>query len=281
MKTRVLTAVVALPLLLAVLFVLPWKWPTALLIAACCAIAVWELCAQTGLCRHRGMQLASSLMALCVIFYSWAQGQSDGALRVQIPAVAVYAALFLYILALLCMLLRAHAQLPFTALCVALFAGLVIPWLLGAVVRLRMLEYGRTYLGAALILAMTADTGAYFAGRAFGKHKLAPVISPKKTVEGAIGGILSTVLFMLLYCLLLHKLGGLTVHYGRAVLYGVVGASLSIVGDLSFSVVKRQVGIKDYGKLLPGHGGILDRFDSMLTVAPLTELLALLLPLVG
>jgi phosphatidate cytidylyltransferase len=142
------------------------------------------------------------------------------------------------------------------------------------------MEYGRINLGIALILAMTADTGAYFFGRAFGKHKLAPVISPKKTVEGAIGGVLSTVLLMELYCLLFDKAFGYNMNYVNAAIYGVLGSSLSIVGDLTFSVIKRQVGIKDYGKILPGHGGILDRFDSMTVVAPLTELLVLLIPVV-
>ncbi len=273
MKTRVLTAVVALPLLLIVLFALPWTWPTAVLFGLMCAIAVYELLYETKLCCDGAILAVSMLMAGCVAFYSWG--------GVAVSAVAIRAAVFVYFIVLCCLLLRSHTKLPFQSLCVAIFGGLVIPWMLTAVVRLRGMEFGRIQLGIALILAMTADTGAYFAGRAFGKHKLAPVISPKKTVEGAIGGVVSTVLFMEVYCLIFDLGFGYSMHYGYAVIYGVLGSTLSIVGDLTFSVIKRQVGIKDYGKLLPGHGGILDRFDSMIVVAPLTELLVLLLPIVG
>lgn len=283
MKTRVLTAVVALPLLLAVLFVLPWTWPTALLFGLMCCIAVYELCHETKLCDHKRIMAYSMVMALCIAFYSWASAGNAVLFgwTVQVSGTAVRAALLLYFLLLFCELLRAHAKLPFYALCAAAFGGIVIPWLLCAIVRLRVMEFGRINLGVALILAMTADTGAYFVGRACGKHKLAPVISPKKTVEGAVGGVLITVLVMEIYCLIFDLGFGYEMHYAVAAVYGVVGSVLSIVGDLTFSVIKRQVGIKDYGKLLPGHGGILDRFDSMIVVAPLTELLVLLLPVVG
>lgn len=283
MKTRVLTAVVALPLLLVILFVLPWTWPTALLFGLMCCIAVYELLHETKLCDHKRIMAYSMVMALCITFYSWSSAQNAVLFgwTVSISGTAVRAALLIYFLLLFCELLGAHAKLPFQALCAAAFGGIVIPWLLTAIVRLRVMDFGRINLGVALILAMTADTGAYFVGRACGKHKLAPVISPKKTVEGAVGGVLITVLVMELYCLIFDKGFGYDMHYGAAALYGVIGSVLSIVGDLTFSVIKRQVGIKDYGKLLPGHGGILDRFDSMIVVAPLTELLVLLLPVVG
>ena len=126
---------------------------------------------------------------------------------------------------------------------------------------------------------MVADSGAYFIGRACGKHKLAPVISPKKTIEGAVGGVIVNIIAMILYTLLLNKCFDFTqVNYFYAAIYGVVGAVGSIVGDLTLSVIKRQVGIKDYGNLIPGHGGILDRFDSTMIVAPMVEILIMLIP---
>ena len=130
-----------------------------------------------------------------------------------------------------------------------------------------------------MILAFSSDSGAYFAGRFFGKHKLAPIISPKKTVEGMVGGVITCVIFMLADGLVLDFGFHLRVTYFYAAIYGIIGSFASVVGDLVFSVIKRQTGIKDYGKLLPGHGGILDRFDSTILVAPLTELLILFLPL--
>ena len=128
------------------------------------------------------------------------------------------------------------------------------------------------------MLAFLSDTGAYFAGLKFGKHKLAPVISPKKTVEGVIGGILGAVLGMVIYCAVLQLGFGFRVNYLLALLYGVAGSAAGVFGDLCFSVIKRQTGIKDYGNLIPGHGGILDRFDSMIVVGTLAEVLLLILP---
>ena len=125
---------------------------------------------------------------------------------------------------------------------------------------------------------MVPDSGAYFAGRAFGKRKLCPVISPHKTVEGAVGGVISTVICMVLYGLVLQLAFDYKINYLLCIVYGVLGAVASILGDLTFSVIKRQTGIKDYGNLLPGHGGILDRFDSTSIVAPLVELLVFLIP---
>ena len=131
------------------------------------------------------------------------------------------------------------------------------------------------------ILSFGTDTAAYFVGMAFGRHKMAPVVSPKKSWEGAAGGVLGGIVLMLLYVLVLDFGFKLDVSYGAAVLYGILGAVTCVLGDLSFSVIKRQTGIKDYGNLLPGHGGILDRFDSMCMVAPLAEALILLMPLIG
>lgn len=270
MKTRVIVAVVLLPLLLAVVLLLPAIW-TAVLVSAMSVIAVWELLHETKLAPHIRLILYSMLMAVAVCFWSY----------FGCPVKWALVGLWVYFVALFCELLAAHAKLQFRTVCVSAFAGVVIPACLSALVRILILPHGKYYIMAAFILAFTADSGAYFAGRAFGKHKLAPVISPKKTVEGALGGILSAVLFMLAYGLVLQLGFELPFRYGFAVLYGVLGSVGSIVGDLTFSVVKRQVGIKDYGKLLPGHGGILDRFDSMVVVAPLTEALILLLPLIS
>ena len=134
-------------------------------------------------------------------------------------------------------------------------------------------DLGKYYILLAFVIAFSADTGAYFIGRAFGKHKLAPIVSPNKTVEGAIGGILCSILCVELYGLVLDLAFSFEVNYLYGIVYGFFGAILSILGDLSFSVIKRQMNIKDYGNLIPGHGGILDRFDSMMLVAPVTELL--------
>ena len=268
MKTRVIVAAVGLPLLLLVVLGLPAVW-TAVLVAVMDVIAVWELLRETKLAPHMRLIAYSMVMAAAVPFWSYFGCPQKWAL----------AGLIVYFLALFGELLAAHAQMKFSAVCVAAFGGVVIPACLSALVRILILPAGRYYIMVAFLLAFTADSGAYFVGRAWGKHKLAPVISPKKTVEGAVGGIVTAMLCMALYGLVLQLAFNQTFRYGAALVYGLLGSAGSIVGDLTFSVIKRQAGIKDYGRLLPGHGGILDRFDSMVVVAPMTEALILLLPL--
>ena len=109
---------------------------------------------------------------------------------------------------------------------------------------------------------------------------MAPKISPKKTVEGLLGGILCAVVGMLIFCLITDVFSDLKVHYLYALVYGIVGSLAGVFGDLCFSAVKRQTGIKDYGKLIPGHGGVLDRFDSLMIVGPFVEIMMVLLPVV-
>ena len=170
-------------------------------------------------------------------------------------------------------------KISFNKVSVCLAAGVILPLLFGSIVRIHTSYFGRYLVFVPFVLAFLSDTGAYFAGYFFGKHKLAPVISPKKTVEGMIGGVLGAMLGMVIYCLILQLAFDFKCNYFYALIYGFVGSFAAVFGDLCFSVVKRQTGIKDYGNLIPGHGGILDRFDSMMVVGPLAEALMLLLPL--
>jgi len=148
-------------------------------------------------------------------------------------------------------------------------------------VRILTMGIGRYVVLIPFVVAFLSDAGAYFVGLKFGKHKLAPVVSPNKTIEGALGGIATAMLGMLVYALILDLIpGGFIVNYALAILYGLIGSLAGMFGDLCFSVIKRQTGIKDYGNLIPGHGGVLDRFDSLMTVAPLMEALLLLTPMV-
>ena len=270
MNTRVLSAVALLPILLVIVLVLP-AWATATLFAAAGAVAAYELLYRTGLVKNRRLVIYAMVMAVLVAFWSLRQD-------VNLAAIGLLA----YLCLLLGEMLLAHAKLRFEKICLCMAAGVLLPYLLCALVRIRAMyagmdpaqnTLGKYYILIAFIIAFSADSGAYFVGRALGKHKLAPVISPNKTVEGALGGVASAVVLMLLYGLILDKSFGFDVIYWYGIIYGVLGALISMLGDLSFSVIKRQVNIKDYGNLIPGHGGVLDRFDSMMLVAPLVELL--------
>ncbi len=134
-------------------------------------------------------------------------------------------------------------------------------------------EHGIIYVVLALCGAWIADSGAYFAGVTLGKHKLCPSISPKKTVEGFWGGVISNAVVFVAICFVYaliqrHNGNDLQVNYIAVFLLGAVCAVISVLGDLCASVVKRQKGIKDYGSIMPGHGGMMDRFDSVLFVVP-------------
>ena len=160
----------------------------------------------------------------------------------------------------------------------ALFAGTLVPLMLSSLVSLKIMPDGRLLVLLPIISAFVTDAGAYFTGKFVGKRKAFPHISPKKTVEGCIGGLAVGVASMPIYGAILI----LTTYHGivfwALIIYGLAGGVLTELGDLAFSLIKREYNIKDYGRLLPGHGGILDRFDSMVFTAPAIYLLAAVIP---
>lgn len=123
-----------------------------------------------------------------------------------------------------------------------------------------------------MILCIVTDVAAYLVGSFLGKHKLIPSVSPNKTVEGSVGGVVFAVLIMLLLGNAMEHWQLVRIHYPRLVLYSAIAAVLGQLGDLCMSSVKRVCGVKDFGNLFPGHGGMLDRFDSQLLVVPFTLL---------
>ena len=164
--------------------------------------------------------------------------------------------------------LRKHKDIRYEQVFFVLACIILVPQAMATMIRIERMDSknGLFLLIMALCGAWIADTGAYFTGVAIGKHKLCPEISPKKTIEGFVGGILTTAV---VYAV------AFSVYYGftpkRAVIAFVTGAVCAVVGaigDLSASMVKRQIGFKDYGKIMPGHGGLMDRFDSVLFVLP-------------
>ena len=158
----------------------------------------------------------------------------------------------------------------------AAFFGIVyVAVSLSFIYQTRMLKDGEFSVWLIFICSWGCDTLAYVSGRLFGKHKLAPVLSPKKTIEGAIGGVAGAAIIGLIYALCVGRF----MSTGKNAVWvfpliSAVGALVSMVGDLAASAIKRNHNIKDYGKLIPGHGGILDRYDSVIITAPIIYLLA-------
>ena len=157
----------------------------------------------------------------------------------------------------------------------AIFALVVIPYAFASFLRLEDMGYHRAFLLLPLIFSFSSDTGAYFAGRALGRHKLAPKVSPNKTVEGSIGGLLGNAVGGGIFAGVMNVYFEQSIDLIGIVILGIFCSVIAQLGDLSFSLIKREFGIKDYGNLFLAHGGVLDRFDSVLFVAPV---LALIMP---
>lgn len=165
-----------------------------------------------------------------------------------------------------------HTKKNFRDIYSAALITFFVTFFFGTIIKLRA-EFGAEAVFLVFLLAWVTDSGAYFSGRFLGKHKLIPSVSPKKTVEGAAGGIVCTVIFTCLYIVFLryvfdiHTIGGAS-YLGASVL-AVVASVFAQLGDLAASVIKRDCNVKDFGTILPGHGGIMDRFDSVVFIAPM------------
>ena len=168
-----------------------------------------------------------------------------------------------------------------TAIGMVVFITLAMATLVG--IRDNSYGHGAFYIFIVIMASWVADCGAYFAGSFFGKHKLCPRLSPKKTIEGVFGGFFLNILAMLVYGICYNWIfygGALSISYLSLVLIGLICTVISIIGDLTFSMIKRCFSIKDYGHIIPGHGGLLDRFDSVIFVAPFLYFFLQLLPIV-
>lgn len=262
---RLATAAVGIPVILALVFAAP-PWGFYLLVLAASLVGASELFAMT----HAGDRFAqavgvlvSAAASLAVYFFP----QDPRVLATVLFAVPAFGPLFTLVRlgALESAALRACAM-GFGPLFVA------VPLTLLAVMRRMWPDAGSGYVLLSLGLAWLADTGAYFAGRFLGRHKLYEAVSPKKTVEGAIGGLLSSVLWAVIASL--WYLRG-TLPLVHAVPLALVAGVLGQAGDLGESLLKRSTGVKDSGSIVPGHGGILDRVDAVIMTSIVVFLYAL------
>lgn len=251
LRKRVITAIWGVPLvLLAVWFDEPLPW-FAILMAVWGLLATVEFQRITGVAGTRPLAVFGLAWTLLFIINPYLP---EG---LALPLLLTSAV----VLSLALMLFLPKKEGLFAGWAWALSGILYIGWLLGLLVALR-LEAGRGWVYLALLATFGSDTAAYFIGRALGRHKLAPRISPGKTWEGAVGGLLGAVIVSLLFTL--HTPVQLAIGYWEAALLGLLISIFGQVGDLAESMLKRSGGIKESGSLLPGHGGMLDRLDSVL-----------------
>ena len=262
MKTRIISGA-SLIIIVAALFWLQLYLPIALVIAAAIlgAMGVFEILNNTKLCQNKALLIVSALPALVVPFVAMGY--------LAIPLTLVYT---LYAIIVFVLILKFHSQLDIKSVLSVLVLPIFISFALATVVCVT--QYGNVglfYILAVLCWSALADTGAYFVGVTFGKHKMAPVVSPKKSVEGAIGGlVLSSAFNVAVFAGVREWIfgGESAFSFAFIIIMSVVLSAVSMLGDLSASLLKRNFGIKDFGNIMPGHGGIMDRFDSLIFVAP-------------
>ncbi len=264
MRTRILTGVVAFLLFLPFLiFSDTVAFPIAM--AFCSVVSVVELLGCVKLRRRVSLSLPLCLLAVACPLCMRLLG-----IEVTLKAaVAVILVLMLYILAVTTF---SKGKILVSEASTALMTSLYVIAGFSAMVYLHDFHEGGKYLYLLTFIgAWVPDTFAYFTGMLFGKHKLIPDVSPKKTVEGAIGGVLFCVLAFVAFAFAYNHLwlaeGGRALPIWLMACIGLITAVVSMVGDLTMSLIKRHYGIKDFGKILPGHGGFLDRFDSVIAVA--------------
>ena len=273
MKQRILVAVIGIPLLLLVLCWAP-HWATAALLAALGVLGAHELLAAvSGAEKTKSLWVLAGFMAVCTVFSTYAGMEAyKGTVLVAVPWLLCAAVALLFLLAV--RWFGRENAIAFQDVCAVLLGGVAIPLAMSCLLRLRLMEFGGGLVLMPLVAAFMSDSAALFTGMACGKHKLAPKASPKKTVEGAVGGLVGGIVGMVLFRIVFFFVTVQALSIGWCMVIGLVGAFMGQLGDLSFSVIKRQCGIKDYGRLLPGHGGVLDRFDSVIFAAPVVWMIA-------
>lgn len=257
LEKRVISALVALPLLfLAVLLSLKVFYIAVFIITA---IGLYEYFSAANKGNIKPMKNTGIIFGLVLLFLIISQNTQN----IIIPAITLSVLIFLSVPIF-------DRRYSFIGAGITIIGVLYVPLLFGYLCLLRAIPDKGVYLiWFVFIVSWISDTFAYFTGRLFGKTKLCPEVSPKKTVEGAIGGIIFSIIVCVIYGIILNSHALINMPLIHLVVMGALGSIVSMLGDLAASSIKRNVGIKDYGNIMPGHGGVLDRFDSILFAAPL------------
>lgn len=263
LKTRVLTAIIGIPLIILILLA-PAPVITVV-VALASLIGLYEYFKTVGLLDKK---------FLCILGYIAALVISSGTINnVSVSLILVYA----YVVVLFVTMLLSKGKVTTLDICKLIFGLVYIPYFMSHITYIRNLEFGSIYVWLVFLGAFMTDSAAYFVGVFLGKHKLCPKISPKKTIEGAVGGLLGGGLSFILFGYIINTffsqfLNGMSISYPLIFLLGILVSVVSQIGDLVASSIKRQHEIKDFGNIFPGHGGMLDRCDSIILVAPMVFL---------
>ena len=260
-KTRLLSGIVLV--ILALIIIISGGYVTLFSLLGISLIGMYEL--------YRVFQLEKTPLAivsyvLAIIFYIS---------RLFATIVEPMAVVMLFLILLMFVYVFAYPKYKAKDVMAIFFGLFYVAIMLSYVYQIRILENGLYLAFLIFICSWGCDTSAYCVGVLIGKHKMAPVLSPKKSIEGAVGGVVGTALLTVIYTLVFRTQMSLeTKDIIILAVISAVAALISMVGDLTASAIKRNYDIKDYGTLIPGHGGIMDRFDSMMITAPIIYYLA-------
>ena len=260
LKSRVLVSVVGVPLLV---WIVLWA-PTIVMMAALCILAgIGAIELQQCVSGTKRSELIGLSGISAVLTVAWYYERPDSIALLFLLETLIF---FGYAI-------RKAGEIKFNQIMAGLFGSIAIGYSFAAFLRLEAAGFHRAYLLLPFILSFACDTFAYLVGCSIGKHNLAPKVSPKKSVEGAIGGLAGNILCGCIFVFVMNRWFGGAIGYGSMVILALCCGVVAQVGDLSFSLIKREFGIKDYGKLFLAHGGVLDRFDSVLFVTPVIEII--------
>lgn len=270
MKTRVISGIFLIAISLVVFIVGgPLVGLVAMLLSLC---GVFEMCRVYKIEKHTPAVVAYIWTVLYYITLIFGDFTIDGfpLLRLTLPIMITF------LLAILVVYVFKFPKYHDREIMAAFMSFFYVSVMLSYLYKLRVVTNGFYYIVLVYICSWGADTLAYFTGVLFGKHKMSPKLSPKKSVEGLIGGIVGSGLLGLLYAFLFQDKFDVKFNiYVTMFIVCSLGAIPSVIGDLAASAIKRNNDVKDYGKLIPGHGGVLDRFDSMIFTAPVLYYLIL------
>ncbi len=262
LRQRLVSALVMVPLVVLAVLKLDSSW-FALLVAAAMLLAAWEWGPLIPL-RVSGARIAYLVLVLALIALSWRSARAEIFVDTVLWAAL---ALWLFVLFWITRPALGAGETGVHVLAKALLGcGLMVSTWLALVVLHSRPDQGAYWVLYLLVLVWVADSGAFFAGRQFGHTRLAPKVSPGKTWEGVFGGLVACALFAFAYARFLELQGAAMAGF---VLVSLVTVLFSVAGDLLESLLKRQHGVKDSGTLIPGHGGVLDRLDSLFAAAPI------------
>lgn len=254
MKQRIITGVAGALILIAVLLLGSPFIQTAILILS--LIAVHELVHAVQLSDKKNLMITSVAATAVMVVVQF----FDKSLFLPV--------LYIYIAALFIIYMTCNKSVEFNDIASVLMITLYVSFMFGHLIYIWDMHNGHMLIWLVFVCAFMTDTFAMFGGKFFGRHKLCPYLSPKKTIEGSLCGVIGCVLCVAVYCTVCSIFFSVHPYYLNALIVGFAASIVSQTGDLAASCIKRQFGIKDYGKIMPGHGGVMDRFDSVLFVAP-------------